>query len=191
MESVGAVAGRSAHRLDAGTDHEILVAGADAHRREGDRLLAGAAEPVQRDARNRDRPAGVEHRHATDVVRMVAGVRTVAAHDVVDVDRVESDAVAQPVRDLPENLLRVQVSEAALALFADAARRTHRVDDPCFADCHPIVLLGRRGAAGSATVGRIASHTASSSNPNAHSATPSSRYCRARSIRRAIPSPST
>ncbi len=122
VEAVGAVARRPAHRLDARADHEILVSGADAHRRERDRLLARAAEPVQRDAGDRDRPAGIEHGHAADVVGVVAGVGTVAAHDVVDVGGIESDPVAETVEHLPEHLLRVQVGEAALALLADAAR---------------------------------------------------------------------
>ncbi len=47
------------------------------------------------------------------------------------------------------------------------------------------------GAFGSATVGRMASHTAASSKPSAHRATPSRRYSRARSILSRMPSPST
>ncbi len=55
-------------------------------------------------------------------MRVVAGVRTVAAHDVIDVGRIEADTVAQPIEDLAQDLLRVNVRKAALALFADAAR---------------------------------------------------------------------
>ncbi len=122
VEAVGAVACRPAHRLDTRADHEVLVAGADAHRGERDRLLTGAAEPVERHARNRDRPTGVEHGHPTDVVGVVARMRAVAAHDVVDIDGVEPDAITKPVEYLSENLLRMQVSETSLALLADAAR---------------------------------------------------------------------
>ena len=69
-----------------------------------------------------DRPAGVEHGHPTDVVGVVAGMRTVAAHHVVDVGRVEADPITQPVQHLAQDLLRVEVREAALALLADASR---------------------------------------------------------------------
>ena len=135
VEPVGAVACRAAHRLDAGADHELLMAGADAHGGERHRLLAGPAEAVERHAGDGDRPSGVEHRHATDVVGVIAGVRAVAAHHVIDVDGVEADAVAQAVEHLAEHLLRMKVGEAALALLAHAARRTHRIDDPGRVGC--------------------------------------------------------
>ena len=122
VEAVGAVACGAAHRLDAGADDEILMTGSHAHRCEGDRLLAGTTEAVQGDAGNRDRPTGIEHGHPSDVVGMVAGVRAVATHDVVDVGRVEPDAVTQAVQHLSEDVLRVQVRQAALALLADATR---------------------------------------------------------------------
>ncbi len=122
VEPVGAVARRAAHRLDATTDHQILVAGQYPHRGEGDGLLATAAEPIEGDARNRDRPAGVEHGHATDVVRVVAGMRSVAADDVVDVCRVEADTIAQALEDLGQDPLGVQVREGTLARLATATR---------------------------------------------------------------------
>ena len=66
----GAVLGRPArHHLHAAADDEVLVAGLDAHRGERDRLLAGAAEAVERDARRLDRPAGGEHGHPADAHR--------------------------------------------------------------------------------------------------------------------------
>ena len=190
VEAVGAVACRAAHRLDAGADDELLVAGADAHRGERHRLLARPAEAIQRDAGDGHRPSGVEHGHAADVVRVITGVRTVAADDVVDVDGVEPGAVAQSVEHLAEHLLRMEVGEAALALLADPTRRTNGVDDPgligCVASCSCSILrCGVAGmwdvravhgtvvvADGSVTVGRIASQTPSSSNPSAHSDTP-------------------
>ena len=53
---------------------------------------------------------------------VIAGVRAVAADDVVDVDGVEADPITQAVEHLAEHLLRMQVGEAALALLADATR---------------------------------------------------------------------
>ena len=60
------------HRFDASGDHQVLVSGHDAHRGHVHRLLSGTAEAVQRDARNRYWPAGIERGHAGDVHRMVA-----------------------------------------------------------------------------------------------------------------------
>ena len=136
VKAVGAVASRPTHGLDATADDEVLVPGQHTHRREGDGLLSRPAEPIQRDAGNRNRPAGIEHRHAPDVMCMVAGVGAVAGHDIVNITGVEADAFLQTVQDLPEHLLGMQVRQTALPLLADSARRPHCVDDPCFTFGH-------------------------------------------------------
>jgi hypothetical protein len=144
VEAVGAVARGSAHRLDAAADHQILVACEHAHRGERHGLLPRAAETVQRHAGHRDRPSRVEHRHASDIVRVVARVRAVPTHDVVDVGGFEAHARAQPFEHLCEHALRMQVRECALLLLADPARRSHGIDDPGFS--RHLAPPGWRGA---------------------------------------------
>ena len=133
-----AILGRPArHHLDAGTDDEILMPGLDAHRGERHRLLAGAAEAVERDARRLHRPAGGQHRHPADAHPLVTSRVAVADDDVVDVVRVEPDPIAQGVEHLRQQLLGVDVVERAIGL-TPAPRRPHTVDDPCLA--HPFLL---------------------------------------------------
>ncbi len=122
VEAIGAVARRTTHRLDTGADHEILMTGPHPHGRERHGLLARPAESVQRDARNRDRPAGIEDRHAADVVRVITGMRAVATDDIIDIGTFEAHPFVQPVEDLAQHLLRVQVRQAPLALLANSSR---------------------------------------------------------------------
>ena len=122
VEAIGAVARRTTHRLDTGADHEILVAGPHPHGRKRHGLLARPAESVQGHAGNRDGPAGVEDRHAADVVRVITGMRAVAADDVVDIGPFEADPFVQPVEHLAQHLLWVQVRQAPLALLANSSR---------------------------------------------------------------------
>ena len=129
-KSGGAAVGRPArHALDPAADHELLVAGLHAHGRVGDRLLARAAEPVEGDAGRLHRPPGGEHGHASDAGAVVADGVAVADDDVVDLLRVEAHPGLQPVQDLRQHLLGVQVVERAVGL-ALAPWRTNPVDDP-------------------------------------------------------------
>jgi hypothetical protein len=114
----------------------------NAHRRERHRLLARAAEAVQRHAGHRDRPTRVEHRHAPDVVGVISRVRAVAAHHVVDVARIEARLLLQREEHLREHALRVEVRERALPRLAGSARRTNGVDDPGFASHGRFLRVG-------------------------------------------------
>ena len=167
------------------------------HRGEVDGLLAGPAEAVERDAGHRGQPASSAAMRAMSIEWSPLP----APHPITtsSTSAVSNPCGLQCVEHLGEDALRVHGGAAPLAL-ALASRRADGVDDPCFADvcCHGVTLetgadpssIGaapqpplRVVAVGSATVGRIASHTDASSKPNAQSATPSRRYLRARSIR--------
>ena len=117
------------HRLDAARDDEILLSAADAHGREGDRLLGGAAEAVERHARHGFRPSRQERRESTDGV-VVTGEDAVAGDDVVDVDRLEADSRGERLEALREQRLRVHTVERAVGA-ALAARCADNVDEPC------------------------------------------------------------
>ena len=122
------------HRLDAAADHEVLLPGHHAERREVHRLLAGAAEAVQRDAaRSRGIPARGQHRLARDAGSLLVHVGDAARDHVLDVARIEAGARLERVQALREQVLRVHARERPGVLLALAARRANRVDDPGFA----------------------------------------------------------
>ncbi len=85
-------------------------------------LLAGPAEAVQRHTRRGHRPTCVEHRHARDVHRVIADPGTGTHHDVLDVLRIETDAILQCIEHLREDPLRVNVAQFADLGLAAAAR---------------------------------------------------------------------
>ena len=121
------------HELDAAADHRLLLAGHDAHGGERHRLLAAAAKAVQGDAGHRQRPAGVQHRHAGNVVGVVAAARAAASHHVLYVRRVKADAFLKAVQDLGQATLGMEVAQGANARLAPASGRTGMIDDPSFA----------------------------------------------------------
>jgi hypothetical protein len=86
---LGLDVGRAAHRLHAGADRELGVAGHDGTGGLGDGLQAGAAEPVHRHARHGLREAGEEHGHARHVSVVLARLVRAAHEDVVDVRGVD------------------------------------------------------------------------------------------------------
>ena len=132
VEPVGPIGGEVAHRLHPGPDDQILMAGQNPHGRKRHRLLARTAETVEGDAGNGDRPPGVQHGHAPDVVSVVPHVGTVAGDHVVNVGGLETDPLLQALQHLSQDPLGVQVGQGALALFADAPGGTHPVDNPRF-----------------------------------------------------------
>ena len=120
------------HGLDPATDHEVLVAGEDAHRSKGDGLLPRTAEAVEGDARRVEGPARVEGGHASDIHRVIAASGPTPHDHVVDLGGVEADPVTKTVEDLGEDALRVHVVECA-GFLAFASRRPYGIDDQGFA----------------------------------------------------------
>ncbi|EGE61062.1 hypothetical protein RHECNPAF_1260041 [Rhizobium etli CNPAF512] len=85
--------GRARHALDAARNHQLGLAGADGARRGDHRIHAGAAEPVDRRARDNDRQAGQERRHARHIAVVLARLVGAAEDHVVDGVPVD-DAIA-------------------------------------------------------------------------------------------------
>ena len=77
------------------------------------RLLAGAALPVERGAGHRLGPAGGEHGVAADVPRLLADLGDAAPDDVVDVGRVEPGALGERAQHVRRQVDRVDAGEAA------------------------------------------------------------------------------
>ena len=82
-----------AHHLYSAGHHHVLLAGHHRLHGEVERLLAGAARPVDRGARNAFGPAGGQHRVTADVARLIADLRHTSPHHVVDDVRVDSGAL--------------------------------------------------------------------------------------------------
>ena len=92
------------------------MAGLDAHRGVRDGLLAGAAEPVERDPRRFDRPTRCQHGHPADARRVITRRIAVADDDVVDIDGVDTGSLSQCVERLGEQLLGMDVVERTVGL---------------------------------------------------------------------------
>ena len=75
--------GRAGHALDAAGDGEFRLARLDRTSRAADRIHAGAAEPVDGDARHRLGQAREQRRHAGDVAVVLARLVGAAELDVV------------------------------------------------------------------------------------------------------------
>ena len=81
------------HHLDPAGDHRIVCAADHALRREMDRLLAGAALPVDRRARHALGEAGRQRGVAPDIDRLLADLADAARDHVVDQRRVDPGAL--------------------------------------------------------------------------------------------------
>jgi len=127
------------HALDTAADDELLLARHHAHEGEVHRLLAGAAETVQRDAGHLDRPARREHGHARDAATLLTRLRDAARDDVLDVRRVERIAGRERLQGLREELLRMLVGERSGVLLAAPTRGADGVDDPRVSHGSPFV----------------------------------------------------
>jgi hypothetical protein len=92
------------------------MAGQHRQRSEVHGLLAGAAEPVDRDAGGVEVPTGVERGVAGDVHGVIAGAGAATHDHVVDVAGLEPDPVPQAVEDLGEDPLRVYVVQRPVLL---------------------------------------------------------------------------
>ena len=90
---------RPGHRLDAAGQHHVGVPGLDGPRAGHRRVERGAAEPVDRHRRHRDRQAGEQHRHPADVAVVLAGAVGVAPDHVADPLRVEAGRLRQQAGD--------------------------------------------------------------------------------------------
>ena len=133
--AVVAVAERTAHRLDATTDDEVLVARQHAGGGHPDGLLAGAAEAVDGQAGRGERPAGRQHGEAGDVGAVVADAAGVAGDDVLDLRRRHAGPLHHRLQALRQQLLGVDVVQGTV-LLALASRGAHPVDDPGLALTH-------------------------------------------------------
>ena len=121
----------SRHRLDSDAHDQILHPGEDAHRGQRHRLLAGAAEPVQREARRRVRPSGGEHGQAADALTVITDAVAVADDHVLGRHRLDAGSVGERVEALRQQLLRMDVVQRTVRL-ALPPRRADAVDDPGF-----------------------------------------------------------
>src|SRR6516225_6459375 len=70
------------HRFHSAADREIVLAAAHALRGEVDRLLAGAALPVNRSGRDSLRQPGPQRRPAADIARLLARLDCTAGNHV-------------------------------------------------------------------------------------------------------------
>src|SRR5580704_15067268 len=86
-----------AHRLDAARHHHVVLAADEAGGGEVDRLLAGAALPVDGHPGHRQRPAGREHGVAGDVEGLLADLADAAPNDVVHHLRVHPGPLGEGV----------------------------------------------------------------------------------------------
>ena len=143
--------GRHAHRhpahgLDAAGDDHVIVAGHHAGGGEADRLLRGAALPVEGDAGDRLGPARAEHRVPGDVERLLADLANAAPDHVLDYGRVDPGPFGQGGQHMRGQVGRVHAGQAPIAL---ADRRPDCLDDDCVphvilrGDCPPTLRAGR------------------------------------------------
>jgi hypothetical protein len=93
-----------------------------------DRLLGGAALPVNRHAGHGLRPARAERRVAGDVDRLLADLPHAAPDHVVDQRRIDPGPLGQRPERMGREVGRVHAGEASVAL---ADRGPDRLDDDC------------------------------------------------------------
>ncbi|CDN41361.1 hypothetical protein BN871_AF_00170 [Paenibacillus sp. P22] len=109
-----------AHALHPAGDHHIRVAGHDALRREGDRLQAGGAEPVDGQRRNRHREACIQRHDAGEVEPLLPFGHRAADDDILHIFFLEPrrprDHFLQ--HDFAE-VVRAGLAKAAFLAFAD------------------------------------------------------------------------
>lgn len=115
-----------AHGLDATRDDEVVLSRHHGMRGLVDRLLAGAAGPVDRDRRDVFGPAGGEHGEPADVAGLVADLGDTAPDHVVDRAGVDAGALDERLQHLGRQIRRVDRGEGAVAL---ADRGAYGVDD--------------------------------------------------------------
>jgi hypothetical protein len=92
-------------------------------------LLTGTAKAVQRHPGNGLGPAGQQDGQARDVVAVVAGQNAVAGDHVIDVDRLEADALGKRGQARREQGLRMNSVQSAVGA-ASPPRRAYRVENP-------------------------------------------------------------
>src|SRR5690606_9450981 len=117
-----------AHHLDPGGDHHVVGAGHDSLGREVGGLLGRAALAIDGGGGDLLGPAGGEHRVATDVERLGAGLHDAPHDDVVDQGGVQVVALRQGLEGLGGEVDRVPAGQGAVAATAGCA---DDVDDHC------------------------------------------------------------
>ena len=125
------------HVLHAAADRHVADVRLDQVRREVDRLLAGAALPV--DGRRRDRVgvAGSEQGVAGDVGRLIADLIDTAGDHVLDNVRLHARTPRYLLQHLRQQRNRVHAAQAA---SAPPYRSPHRLDDDDICIFHAILL---------------------------------------------------
>ena len=116
------------HAFDASGHDHVLPAASDLLRGEVHRLQTRGAEAVDLHARDPEIPARLQRRRLRDHRALLAHRRDDAHHDVVELRRVEGQALLKLREQAGQQIDRLHLVEAAV-LLAFAARRAHSVKD--------------------------------------------------------------
>ena len=116
------------HAFDASGHDHVLPAASDLLRGEVHRLQTRGAEAVDLHARDPEIPARLQRRRLRDHRALLAHRRDDAHHDVVELRRVEGQALLKLREQAGQQIDRLHLVEAAV-LLAFAARRAHSVED--------------------------------------------------------------
>ncbi|ENN88597.1 hypothetical protein RHSP_64717 [Rhizobium freirei PRF 81] len=125
----------AAHAFDATRNHQVAVAGANGTRRRADSIHTGAAEAIDGGARDRDRHAGQQNRHACDIAIVLAGLVGAAVDDILDLRPVDVRIALDEMSERDGGQIVGAHRRERSAITAD--RRSHRIADESFGHAFP------------------------------------------------------
>src|SRR6266403_1890793 len=134
VEHIGAIFGAAArggerHHLGTAGDDQILEARHDRGCRHVDRGDAGSAEAIECHAACALVIAGIERRHATQIVALLASLRVRTPDDVVHLRGVDAGALRKRLEDGRAEAMRMDVGERSFSDLTDSTGRAARIDD--------------------------------------------------------------